>query len=128
MTDDDVVRSKSGTWYHGSPLKLATLRAGSTITQDRELARVFSHKPPIVSIADNGTFQHTGTRPGYLYCIDEPVAPEDVTSHPNSSMPPGKEWLTRRGLRLALIGPTEVRDEERLTEEEVAELWRKMGR
>ena len=35
---------------------------------------------------------------------------------------PGLEWLTRRELRLSLIGPTEVREEERLTEEEVARL------
>jgi hypothetical protein len=116
------------TWYHGSPHELTLLRAGSTITRDRELARVFSHKPPIVSMADDGTLRHTGTRSGYLYRIDEPVAPEDVTPHPNSSMPPGAEWLTRRALRLALIGPTEVRDEEWLSKEEVAELRRKMGR
>jgi hypothetical protein len=115
-------------WYHGSPLKLATLRAGSTITHDSELARVFSHKPPIVSLADDGAIRHTGTTPGYLYRIDEPVRPEDVYPHPNSSMPPGAEWLTRRDLRLALIGPTEVRDGERLSEEDVAELRRNMGR
>ena len=36
-------------WYHGSPLQLKRLRAGSTITQDRDLARVFSHKPSLVS-------------------------------------------------------------------------------
>jgi hypothetical protein len=115
---------ESEAWYHGSPLQLETLRAGSTITHDRELARVFSHKPPIVSMADDGALQHTGTLPGYLYRIDEPVGPEDVYPHPHSSMPPGKEWLTRRELRLALIGPTEVRDEERLSEEQVADLQR----
>jgi hypothetical protein len=40
-------------------------------------------------------------------------------------MPAGLEWLTRRELRLSLIGPTEVRKEEFLTEEQVAELRRK---
>jgi hypothetical protein len=114
------------TWYHGSPYKLTSIRAGSTITQDRDLARVFSHKPPIVSMGDDGTLRHTGTLPGYLYRIDEPVAPEDVTPHPRSSMPPGAEWLTRRALRLALLDPTEVREEERLSEEEVDELRRRM--
>ena len=128
MTDDDVVLPASETWYHGSPLKLATLRAGSTITQDRDLARVFSHKPPIVSRADDGALQHTGTRPGYLYRIDEPVGAEDVYPHPHSSMGPGLEWLTRRALRLALICSTTVRDEERLSEEQVAELRKRMGR
>jgi hypothetical protein len=30
-------------WYHGSPLKLTTLLKESTITQKRELARIFSY-------------------------------------------------------------------------------------
>ena len=108
------------TWYHGSPLQLTVLRAGSTITRNRDLARVFSHKPPLVSIVDDGALQHTGTRPGYLYRIDEPLGPEDVTPHPRTTMPAGLEWLTRRELRLSLIGPTEVREKEFLTEEQVA--------
>ena len=116
--------TESETWYHGSPLQLTILRAGSTITRDRDVARVFSHKPPQVSLSDDGTIQHTGTTPGYLYRIAEPVAPGDVTPHPRTTMPPGLEWLTRRDLRLALIGPTEVRKEERLTEEEIARLRR----
>jgi len=41
--ENDVDYSKP--WYHGSPLKLDVLRAGSTMTQWRDLARVFSHKP-----------------------------------------------------------------------------------
>jgi hypothetical protein len=114
----------SETWYHGSPLQLTTLRAGSTITRNRDVARVFSHKPPIVSMDDDGTIRHTGTVPGYLYRIDEPLGPEDVYPHPRTTMQPGLEWLTRRELRLSLIGPTEVREEERLTEEQVAELRR----
>ena len=116
--------SDSETWYHGSPLQLSILRAGSTITRNRDLARVFSHKPPIVSIDDDGTIRHTGTRPGYLYRIDEPLGPEDVTLHPRTTMQPGLEWLTGRELRLSLIGPTDVRPEEFLTEAQVAELQR----
>jgi len=115
------------TWYHGSPYELTVIRAGSTITRDRDLARVFSHKPPIVSMSDGGSLRHTGTMPGYLYRIAEPVAAEDVYPHPNSSMPPGAEWLTRRELCVALIGPTSVRDEERLSEQELAELQRRYG-
>ena len=34
-----------GLWYHGSPMLLSELRAGSTITQWRALAEAFSHKP-----------------------------------------------------------------------------------
>jgi hypothetical protein len=88
------------------------------------VARVFSHKPPIVSIGDDGAIRHTGTTPGYLYRIDEPLGPEDITPHPRTTMQPGLEWLTRRQVRLTLIGPTEVREEELLTEEQVAELRR----
>ena len=40
-------------WYHGSPLELALLRPGSTVTQDRRLAEVFSHKPAVVSVSDD---------------------------------------------------------------------------
>ena len=112
----------SETWYHGSPFQLTILLAGSTITRDRDLARVFSHKPPLVSRGDDGTLQHTGTVSGYLYRIDEPLGPEDVIPHPRTTMLPGLEWLTRRGLRLSLIGPTVVREQEVLTEEQVAKL------
>jgi hypothetical protein len=117
---------ESEPWYHGSPLQLTVLRAGSTITRNRDVARVFSHKPPIVSIGDDGTIRHTGTLPGYLYRIDEPLGPEDVYPHPRTTMPVGLEWLIRRDLRLSLFGPTEVRKEEFLTEEQVAELWRRV--
>jgi hypothetical protein len=113
------------TWYHGSPLQLTILRAGSTITRDRDLARIFSHKPPIVSMGDDGAIQHTGTLPGYLYRIDEPLDLEDVIPHPRTTMQPGLEWLARRELRLTLIGPTVVREEEYMTEEQVAELRRR---
>jgi hypothetical protein len=117
--------SDGETWYHGSPYELTALRAGSTITRDREVARVFSHKPPLVSIGDDGQIQHTGTLPGYLYRIDEPVGPEDVYPHPRTTMAPGVEWLTRRDLRLALLGRTAVREEERLSEAELEALRRR---
>ena len=113
------------TWYHGSPHELATLREGSTITQDRHLAEVFAHKPAIVCISDDGKIQHNGTLPGYLYRIAEEISAEDVCLHPRTTMEANKEWLTRRELRLALIGSVLVSPEELLTDEEVAELrWR----
>jgi hypothetical protein len=115
------------TWYHGSPLELARLLKGSTITQDRHLAEVFSHKPTIVSIDKDGTILHNGWWPGYLYHVAEDVMPGDVYPHPHSSMSPGKEWLTNRDLRLALVGPTTLRDEERLTEEALAALRRRIS-
>lgn len=113
-------------WYHGSPLKLTALRVGSTITQKRDLARVFSHKPPVVAINDDGSFKHNGTQPGYLYVIDEVVQPEDVIPHPRTTMGPGDEWLIERELRVRLIGPTELRSEELLTEAEITTLRKQL--
>jgi hypothetical protein len=114
-------------WYHGSPLRLDTLRAGSTMTQWRDLARVFSHKPALVCVSDDRTLQHTGTLPGYLYEIAEPVTVEDVQPHPRTTMEPGDEWLTSRDLRLRLIGETVVRDEEFLSDAAIVALRARMA-
>lgn len=112
------------TWYHGSPHRLTTLRTGSTITQDRHLATVFSHKPTVVSISGR-EIRHNGTQPGFLYRIAEEIGPRDAHPHPRTTMEPGQEWLTDRELRLELIGPTEVVEAELLTEEELRELERR---
>ncbi len=105
------------TWFHGSPFILETLAAGSTITPNRELARIFSHKPELVVIEDDGGIRHNGRLPGYLYTIAEEITPEDVYAHPHSSMP-GQEWLTRRGLTLQLIEQTAVVDDELIGDDE----------
>ena len=120
--DNDVDCSEP--WYHGSPLKLDVLRAGSTVTQWRDLARVFSHKPAVVSISDDRRLQHNGTQPGHLYEIAEPVTAEDVEPHPRTTMGPGDEWLTRRELRLRVIGETAVRSEELLSDEDIEAIKR----
>lgn len=112
----------SKTWYHGSPIDLTTIRPGSTITQNRRLAEVFSHKPPLVSMGDDGSLTHNGTQPGYLYSIAEDISPDDITPHPGSVMKFGEEWLTNRELRVSLIGPVPITPEEMLTEEEVRDL------
>jgi len=116
-------------WYHGSPFQLFSVRKGSTITQDRDLARVFSHKPSFVSqdIGDEGerAIKHTGRRAGYLYRIAEEVGPEDICPHPQMTMLPGQEWLTKRDLRVEHLCLTQVRVEELLTEEKVSELQQK---
>jgi len=114
-------------WYHGSPVVMTVLRAGSTITQKRDLARIFSHKPMIVSIDDEGHIKHSGTQPGYLYIIDEAVAAEDVEAHPRTTMGPGDEWLTHRELRVRLLGVVEPRPEELLTEAELADLRQRIA-
>jgi hypothetical protein len=114
-------------WYHGSPLELVKLRSGSTITPDRDLARVFSHKPAFVSISDDGTIKHSGTTPGFLYRVAEDVGSDDLYPHPRSSMGTGREWLIRRELRVELIGPTQVEQDERLTDREVTALRRRVA-
>lgn len=112
-------------WYHGSPLALTILLAGSTITQDRDLARVFSHKPSMVSQnfddAGHRSIKHTGTQAGFLYAVIG-VDAGNVYPHPHTSMGAGQEWLTRCDLALRLIGPTTVVAGELLTPEEIAAL------
>jgi hypothetical protein len=118
----ELLHTSNATWYHGSPLELTYVRKGSTITQDRELARVFSHKPTIVCTLDDGRIKHTGTEPGLLYVIDEEVRTEDVVPHPRTTMDPGVEWLTTRDLKLCLLCPTEPVQEELLSDDELREL------
>lgn len=116
--------------YHGSPYTIETLLPGSTITQDEALARVFSHKPPIVALEDDPAvlaqgaprLRHNGEQPGLLYIIDEPLTPQDIEPHPRSSMPPGLEWLTRRPLRLRLLGPVPIDPTQILSPEDIAAL------
>jgi len=117
----------SKTWYHGSPFKLTTLRKGSTITQDRGLAKVFSHKPTLVSISDEGHIKHDGRMRGFLYRIIDDIEPGDVHRHPRSPMGEGEEWLTDRELRVELIGRTQIIEQERLTEEEISRLTNILG-
>lgn len=112
-------------WYHGSPLVLDTLLAGSTITQDRDLARVFSHKPSMVAQnfddAGHRSIKHSGTQAGYLYAVIG-VDASNVYPHPQTTMEAGQEWLTRCDLALRLIEPTQVVAGELLTPEEIAAL------
>ncbi|PQP82709.1 hypothetical protein C0Q44_15000 [Paenibacillus sp. PCH8] len=109
-------------WFHGSPMLLNELLVGSTITQDRELARIFSHKPSIVAFDENGTRLHNGKLCGYIYIIDEEITSEDVYPHPATTMNPGEEWLIKRGLKVRKIDETKTRAEEQLSEEEEVEL------
>jgi len=112
-------------WYHGSPRRLTTLRAGSTITRDRRLAEAFSHKPTLLCREDDGSIRHDGTAPGWLHVIDEPLRPGDLEPHPRSSMDPGLEWLTTRPLRLRLLGAVAVDPAELLDAAALAELQRR---
>ncbi|WP_339260549.1 hypothetical protein MKY85_11740 [Paenibacillus sp. FSL R5-0749] len=113
-------------WFHGSPMLLDELLVGSTITQDRELARIFSHKPSIVALDEHGTRLHNGKLCGYIYILDEEITSEDVYPHPATTMNPGEEWLIKRGLKVRKIDETKTRTEEQLSEEEEVDLLDKL--
>lgn len=94
----------NGVWYHGSDKQFSVLKAGSTITQWKQLAQAFSHKPTQLSYSEDGRITHNGQRRGYLYQIDEPVQlGDDVFAHPHSSMDPNAEFLTKRPLKVKLL-------------------------
>jgi hypothetical protein len=107
-------------WYHGSPLKLSILHKGSTITQKRDLARIFSHKPTIVCISDDGQAKNNGIAYGNLYFILDEIRPEDIIPHPYTTMSVGDEWLTTRELRLQFLCATEPMSSEQLKDEDYA--------
>lgn len=94
------------TWFHGSPERLTVLAARSAITRNRQLAEAFSHKPTRLSVANDGTVEHNGTVPGYLYAVDEEVGIDDAAPHPAVSGDDPWEWTTTRDLKLRLIGRT----------------------
>ena len=121
MADPDF----SKPWYFGSPFVVDSIRPGSTITQDRDVARILSHKPALLSVSKNGgiaRIKHNGELPGRLYQIAEPVGPGDVKSHPTSALKKGEEWLTTKELRVELIAPTQLMQEELLSAKEVEAL------
>ena len=113
------------TWYHGSQQELTTLRVGSSITQNRNVAKGFSHSPSLLTQSEGGTVKHDGATPGYLYTVADEIGPDDVHPHPHPVNATRWEWLTNRELKLKLIGQTIVTDEERLTDQEIAEMKRK---
>ena len=115
-------------WYHGSQQELTTLRVGSSITQDREIARIFAHRPGISTVEDDGTHKHNGTTPGYLHIIDEPITAEDVEPHPHPINASKWEWLTKRAIKVRLIEKPALQAEELLTEEDLAALWERQQR
>ena len=111
MSDCDF----SQTWYHGSQQVLTELRVGSSITQNRNLAKAFSHRPSLVtlsdpseSLADGHNVKHDGVTPGFLYTVSEAIGPEDIYPHPHPANADGWEWLVRGELKLEFIEKTVV--------------------
>ena len=94
----------SGTWYHGSNMVFSELKEGSTVTQWKELAEAFSHKPTRLSYDDYGVISHNGKEKGYLYILDEPMTLDiDVFQHPRTVMDKNAEFLTKRPLKVKFI-------------------------
>ena len=112
-------------WYHGSQQELTKLRVGSSITQNRNVAKAFSHRPSLVSFSDGGNVKHNGVTPGYLYAVSDDIGPDDVHPHPHPANATRWEWLTKRALKLEFIERTTAMDSERLTDEEIAAIQRK---
>jgi len=111
-----------GSWYHGSNKVFDVLIEGSTITQWRQLAEAFSHKPTILAIDDDNTIFHNGKEYGYLYIIDEPIEiDKDIYAHPNTTMDKGLEFLTKRKLNVKMVEEIGLPNEEqqRLSEEKL---------
>lgn len=93
-----------GIWYHGSNVVFSELRTNSTITQWKELAEAFSHRPGSLGYDDKGVISHNGTEKGYLYIIDEPIViGDDIYQHPTSTMDINAEFLTKKPLKVKLI-------------------------
>lgn len=99
--------TENGVWFHGSNAVFDVLNANSTITQWKELAEAFSHKPWVLGYDDEGRISHDGKKKGYLYIIDEPIAiGMDIYQHPNTSMDENAEFLTKRPLKVKIIAET----------------------
>ena len=93
-----------GIWYHGSDRVFTVLRANSTVTQWRELAEAFSHRPTRLSYDDGGAIRHNGTAEGILYVLDEAVSVGiDLVPHPRTTMDENAEFLTTRPLKVKMI-------------------------
>jgi hypothetical protein len=104
-------------WYHGSPAKLTVLKAGSSITPFREIAKAYSHKPKRLELSVledtekdliHVEVKHDGNRPGFLYQVlisdpNEMMIPED------NHGPLGEEMVTTHEITLSLIEETEAK-------------------
>jgi|LFRM01.1.fsa_nt_gb hypothetical protein len=104
-----------GIWYHGSNKVFEVLEEGSTITQWKELAEAFSHKPSILAIDDDFSIYHNGKEYGYLYVVDEPVEiGKDIYAHPGTTMDKNLEFLTKRKIKVKMIADVGLPNEEHL--------------
>ena len=113
---------KQGTWFHGSPSELETLRKGSSITQSEKLAQVFSNKPSIVSVSDDGKIRHNGKSKGRVYKVTDRVTTDDIYEHPRSSWKKGWEWITKKEFKLEFLYEVSPCPDDFLSEDEIREI------
>jgi len=95
------------------------LSKGSVVTPFKEVAKAFSHKPPMVSMSDDyGVVKHNGEVTGFLYVISD-AAPGDVVEMPGTD---STHWVIQRDMEVEFLGELPISDPPLLTEEEIAEL------
>jgi len=107
-------------WYHGSPLRLDDLKAGSTVTPIPSYAKAMSHKPSTLAVnvhvnTETGErrviFSQNGDQDGHLYKVLVADPAKDLQQHPGSKGAPGEEVLTTRDLPLDYLEELPVRSE-----------------
>ena len=115
-------------WYHGSPdAQLKELCADSAITQNESVARVFSHKPSLVS-GSGSHVRHDGkVDPAYLYRIAEELGPADVYRADFAGNQEHFEWHIKRPVKLEFVRQTQIDPAELLSAEDI-EALREMAR
>lgn len=113
--------NKNKPWYHGTHCEIDYLNKGNTITQNYDLARIFSYKPSIILFCDDGSIKHNGKKDGFIYIIDEEVRDGDVIPHPHTTMPKGEEWLVTRKLKVKKLNFTVLDISEVLTKKNIRE-------
>ena len=108
-------------WYHGSPLELTVLRAGSMVTPFANVARAFSHKPSLMCFGDTPeSVRHNGAEPGILYVIGEPITADDLEVLPDTA---DTHWQITRQLRLRRLAEVPITEPPLLSAEEVARMY-----
>ena len=100
------------------------LRKGSWVTQFKELAKAFSHKPSLISFGeDSQTVTHNGQQPGFLYIVSETVGPDEVSYLRDTAQ---THWQTQRDLPVRLVAELPVDDPPQLSEEAITEMRKKI--
>jgi hypothetical protein len=94
------------------------------VTQFKELAKAFSHKPTLISFGDdNQTVKHDGQQPGFLYVLSEPVGPDTVSYLPHTAL---THWQTQCDLQVRLVSKLPADDPPQLSAEEIARMHRRL--